>query len=101
MKIQSLLLIPAAFGTSACNTLSPDSWTMTRQSQSAATPAGGSDRSSKNAASVDKVAGQNVRRMIATIRKQSPILRGIKSAEETRIVGVMHDIGTGKATFLN
>jgi carbonic anhydrase len=50
---------------------------------------------------VDKVAGQNVRRMIATIRKQSPILRGIKSAEETRIVGVMHDIGTGKATFLN
>lgn len=101
MKIQFLLLIPAAFGTSACNTLSPDCRTITRPSQSAATPAGGSDRSSKNAAFVDKVARQNVRRMIATIPKQSPILRGMESAGETRIVGAMHDIRTGKATFLN
>jgi carbonic anhydrase len=50
---------------------------------------------------VEKVAGQNVRRMIATIPKQSPILRGMESAGETRIVGAMHDIRTGKATFLN
>ena len=68
----------------------------------AATPStGGADRSSKNTAFVDKVAEQNVRRAMATIRKQSPILRQMETAGQIRIVGAMHDIGTGKVTFIN
>ena len=68
----------------------------------AATPStGGADRSSKNAAFVDKAAEQNVRRVMGTIRKQSPVLRQMESAGAIKIVGAMHDIETGKVTFLN
>ena len=68
----------------------------------AATPStGGADRSSKNAAFVDKVAEQNVRRVMATIRKQSPILRQMENAGQIKIVGAMQDIETGQVTFLN
>ena len=68
----------------------------------AATPStGGADRSSKNAAFVDKVAEQNVRRTMTAIRKQSPILRQMESAGQIQIVGAMHDIDTGKVTFIN
>jgi carbonic anhydrase len=68
----------------------------------AATPStGGADRSSKNAAFVDKVAEQNVRRTMTTIRKQSPILRQMESAGQIQIVGAMHDISNGKVTFFN
>jgi carbonic anhydrase len=68
----------------------------------AATPStGGGDRSSRNVAFVDKVAEQNVRRVMATIRKQSSILRQMENAGQIEIVGAMHDIETGKVTFLN
>ena len=68
----------------------------------AATPStGGADRSSKNAAFVDQAAEQNVRRVMGTIRKQSPILRQMENAGQIKIVGGMHDIETGKVTFLN
>ena len=68
----------------------------------AATPStGGADRSSKNAEFVDKVADQNVRRVMATIRKQSPILRQMENEGQIKIVGAMQDIDTGKVTFLN
>ena len=62
---------------------------------------GGGDRSSKNDAFVDKVAEQNVRRGMATIRQRSPILREMERKGEIQIVGAMHDIETGKVTFLN
>lgn len=68
----------------------------------AATPStDGADRSSRNAAFVDKVAEQNVRRVMATIRKQSPILRQMENAGQIKIAGAMHDIETGKVTFIN
>ena len=68
----------------------------------AATPSpGGADRSSKNAVFVDKVAMQNVRQAMAGIRSQSPILSQMEKAGQIRIVGAMHDIETGKVTFLD
>ncbi|MEO6740388.1 MAG: carbonic anhydrase family protein [Chthoniobacteraceae bacterium] len=67
-----------------------------------ATPSvGGSDRSSKNAEFVDAAAQQNVRKAMANIRQNSPILRQMEKEGQIQIVGGMHDITTGKVTFFN
>jgi carbonic anhydrase len=60
----------------------------------------GEARSSKNAAFVDRVAENNVRLAISNIRKQSPILREMERKGEIAIVGGMHDLETGKVTFM-
>jgi len=66
-----------------------------------ATPStGGADRSSRNGVFVDQVATQNVRQAMAVIRRQSPILNQMEKAGQISIVGAMHDIETGKVTFL-
>ena len=62
---------------------------------------GGADRSSKNHEFVDHVTANNVRHAMASIRKQSPILRQMEKVGQIQIVGAMHDIETGKVTFLN
>ena len=68
----------------------------------AATASGkGEDRSSKNCAFVDRVAETNVRKTMANIRKNSPILRQMEKNGEIKIVGGMHDIETGKVSFFN
>ena len=67
-----------------------------------ATPSvGGSDRSSKNAEFVDAAAKQNVRKAMANIRQNSPILRQMEKEGQIQIVGGMHDISTGEVTFFN
>lgn len=38
---------------------------------------------------------------MATIRKQSPILREMENAGQIKVVGAMQDIDTGKVNFLN
>jgi carbonic anhydrase len=60
----------------------------------------GEDRSSKNDAFVDRVAESNVRAAMETIRRQSPILREMERKGEIAIVGGMHDLETGRVTFL-
>ena len=57
-------------------------------------------RTSKNDAFVDRVAENNVRLTMDTIRKQSAILREMESKGEIRIVGGMQDLNNGKVTFL-
>lgn len=67
----------------------------------AATPsAKGEDRTSKNHHFVDHVAETNVHETIASIRKNSPILRQMERDGQIKIVGGMYDIETGKVTFL-
>jgi carbonic anhydrase len=61
---------------------------------------GGADRSSKNSDFVNRAAENNVRHAMAGIREQSPILKKMEQQGEIKIVGAMHDIATGKVTFL-
>ena len=50
---------------------------------------------------VDKIAEQNVNNMIAkTLKKSSYVADKVKS-KEVMLIGAMHDIETGKITFLN
>lgn len=68
----------------------------------AATPSGsGEARTSKNDAFVDRVAETNVRKTMANIRSNSPILRQMEKNGQIMIVGGMYDIETGRVTFLN
>lgn len=55
---------------------------------------------SSNAAFVDKVAAENVRRTVANIRKHSPILAGLEKSGEINIVGAMYDLETGKVSLV-
>ena len=57
------------------------------------------DRSSKNAAFVEMVAGNNVKMTVETIREKSPILREMEQKGEIKIVGAMYDVKTGKVTW--
>lgn len=61
---------------------------------------GGADRSSHNAAFVDAVARQNVRKAVATLRQKSPVLRDLEKAGQLKIVGAMYDIETGQVSFI-
>lgn len=50
---------------------------------------------------VDKIAMQNVKNMLAkTLKKSSYVADKVKS-QEVILIGAMHDIDTGKITFLN
>ncbi len=57
------------------------------------------DRTSANAAFVQKVSDKNVELTVAAIREQSPILREMESAGQIAIVGGMYDVKTGKVTL--
>jgi carbonic anhydrase len=61
----------------------------------------GEDRSSKNSEFVDRVAVKNVRKTIASIRRNSGILRQMEKEGQIKIVGGMYDIETGKVGFFN
>ncbi len=68
----------------------------------AATSSGkGEDRSSKNSGFVDRVAETNVRKTMANIRSNSPILKQMEKDGQIKIVGGMYDIETGKVNFFN
>jgi carbonic anhydrase len=57
------------------------------------------DRTSKNKKFVQLVAEANVRRTVAKIRQESPILRELEQSGQIKIVGAMHDISSGQVSF--
>ena len=59
----------------------------------------GKDRSSKNDAFVERVADQNVRLTVETIRAKSPVLKEMEDKGEIKIVGAMYDVKTGKVEW--
>lgn len=58
-------------------------------------------RTSQNTAFVDAVTEENVRLTIAKIRRDSPILRELEETGKIKIAGAMHDLSTGRVTFIN
>lgn len=65
------------------------------------TPSVGSDRSSANRDFVVAVTESNVRRTVDRIRAESEILRDLEQSGQIKVVGAMHDLKTGRVTFLN
>lgn len=59
------------------------------------------ERNSKNAAFVEAVAEKNVRMTVAALNKRSPAMRKLVERGDLKIVGAMHDIATGKVTWLS
>lgn len=64
-----------------------------------ATKASG-DRTSKNAALVQAVAETNVRMAVAKLTAKSPLMKQLVAAGDLTIVGAMHDLATGKVSWL-
>jgi len=63
-------------------------------------PDPGGERTSKNKKFVLAVTETNVRRTVAGIRVNSPILRDLEQSGQIKIVGAMYDIATGEVTFI-
>jgi carbonic anhydrase len=59
------------------------------------------ERNSKNAGFVLAVTEENVRLTVEKVRADSPILKGMEQSGQIKIVGAMHDLTTGKVTWLN
>ncbi len=57
------------------------------------------DRSSKNTAFVQEVAQENVRLTVQALTNRSAALRGLVEEGQLKIVGAMHDVGTGRVSF--
>jgi carbonic anhydrase len=57
------------------------------------------NRSSSNAAFVEKVAELNVAHTVASIRERSPILDELIASGEVGILGGMHNLSNGEVTF--
>src|SRR5579864_2281203 len=57
------------------------------------------ERSSKNAAFVDEVAGTNVRLTTAAIRQRSAVLAALEKDGKVRIVGSMYHLSGGRVEF--
>jgi carbonic anhydrase len=60
----------------------------------------GNDRTSKNKKFVLAVTQANVRRTVASIRANSPILHDLEQSGQIKIVGAMLDVASGEVTFL-
>ena len=58
------------------------------------------ERDVDNADYVDGVAEENVRMVIAEIRRDSPVLATMEQEREIRIVGGMYDVSTGAVRFI-
>ena len=56
---------------------------------------------SKDAACVDKVAAENVRKSMHEIKEKSPDLATAIDGGQIQVVGAMYDIATGKVAFLD
>ncbi len=57
-------------------------------------------RDSHNGPLVQKVAEANARLTAASLLKRSPIIKALVDAGQLKIAAAMHDIGTGKVTWL-
>ena len=58
------------------------------------------ERDADNAPYVDGVAEENVRMVIAEIRRESSVLATMEQDREIRIVGAMYDVSTGAVRFI-
>ena len=58
------------------------------------------ERDVNNADYVDGVAEENVRMVIAEIRRESSVLATMEQKREVRIVGGMYDVSTGVVRFI-
>ena len=58
------------------------------------------ERDVDNAGYVDGIAEENVRMVIAEIRRESPVLATMEEEREIRIVGGMYDVSTGVVRFI-
>jgi carbonic anhydrase len=59
------------------------------------------DRTSKNKQFVRLVTEANVRRTVAKLRTDSPILKDLEQSGQIKIIGAMHDISTGQVTYFD
>jgi carbonic anhydrase len=59
------------------------------------------DRTSGNRAFVDRVAAANVARTVEAIVGRSEVIRDLVTADDLAVVGAMHDVATGRVTFLD
>jgi carbonic anhydrase len=57
--------------------------------------------SSKNDAFVQAVAETNARMAVATLTKRSPILKALAEKGELRVAAAMHDLATGRVSWLS
>jgi len=57
------------------------------------------DRTSKNKKFVLLVTEANIRRTVAKLRSDSPVLNDLEKSGQIRIVGAINDISTGQVTF--
>jgi carbonic anhydrase len=58
-------------------------------------------RCSANAAFVEAVAHENVRRAVELVPQRSDVIRALLEAGAIDLVGAMYDVGTGAVTFLD
>lgn len=59
------------------------------------------EKSSKNATYVDAVARTNVTRVLAEIRRRSPVLEELEKKGNIKITGAMYDLATGLVDFVS
>jgi carbonic anhydrase len=59
------------------------------------------DRTSKNKKFVLLVTEANVRRTVAKLRTDSPVLRELEQSGQIKIVGAINDVSTGGVTFFD
>ena len=59
------------------------------------------DRTSKNKKFVLLVTEANIRRTVAKLRSDSPILRELEQSGQIKIIGAMHDISTGQVSYFD
>ena len=59
------------------------------------------ERASSNPKFVQQVADANVRLSVEALKGRSTILKGLSDQGQLGIVGAMHDIGTGRVTFVD
>ena len=59
------------------------------------------ERASSNPRFVQQVADANVRLSVEALKGRSTILKGLSDQGQLGIVGAMHDIGTGRVTFVD
>lgn len=64
-----------------------------------AVPASDGQRTSENAAFVQRVAEKNVDLTVAAIQQQSPVLREMVDQDAIAVVGAMYDVTSGAVTF--
>jgi carbonic anhydrase len=58
------------------------------------------DRTSRNKAFVQKVADENVRLTVQALTERSAVLKDLVIGNRLKLVGAMHDVATGRVSFM-